>query len=277
MVRAARRHQIAVQEAVGLGAVAAFGQVHQQEGEVVEHVTGGDARIELDGVEQRRCAVEQDDVAEVQVAVAAAHVARGRADREQRAEAAEQRAGGRRERGDGDVRCERRRPPQCRVVLDKVLAQVGNPALRIGRRRGGVGGGHGRREAVDLPRRQRPASDHAVEGRRLVEAPHAQHVLDDGTGAAQREAPVGAARHREDGFVDGRRQRAVDGELGLEGTLAARHRAVVQERVDDRALQLVGHGTGEYHDGAVGIDAHGRDAAVGRRRQEERQYLGLQG
>ena len=36
----------------------ALDQVHQQEGEIVEHVAGGDRRIELDGVEQHRLAVD---------------------------------------------------------------------------------------------------------------------------------------------------------------------------------------------------------------------------
>ena len=54
-------------------------EVHQQEGQIVERVDGGDGLVELDGVEQQGPAAPQHDVAEVQVAVAAAHVAAARA------------------------------------------------------------------------------------------------------------------------------------------------------------------------------------------------------
>src|SRR5208282_6743312 len=46
-----------------------FQQVHQQEGEIVEHVAGGDDLAELDGVEQNRFAVDQHDVAKMKIAV----------------------------------------------------------------------------------------------------------------------------------------------------------------------------------------------------------------
>ena len=57
----------------------ALGQVHQQEGEIVEHVARRDQRAELDGVEQHRPAVDQHDVAEMQIAVNAADQAALRA------------------------------------------------------------------------------------------------------------------------------------------------------------------------------------------------------
>ena len=65
----------------------ALDQVHQQEGEVVEHVAGGDRRIELDGVEQHRRVVDQDNISEMQIAVAAAHKAGLLARGEQRTQA----------------------------------------------------------------------------------------------------------------------------------------------------------------------------------------------
>ena len=45
-------------------------QVHQQERQVVAHVDAGDLVVELDRVEERRPAVQQHDVAQVQIAVA---------------------------------------------------------------------------------------------------------------------------------------------------------------------------------------------------------------
>ena len=52
---------------------AALDQVHQQEGEIVEHVAGGDPGIEFDGIEQHRLSFEQHDIAEMQIAVTAPH------------------------------------------------------------------------------------------------------------------------------------------------------------------------------------------------------------
>jgi hypothetical protein len=277
VVGAAGRHEVAVQEPVRLGPVPPLGQVHEQERQVVEQVAGGDGRVELDGVEQRGPPLEQDDVAEVQVAMAAAHVAGGRAHGEQGPEAPEAVAGRGRERGDGGIGGERRRPAQGRVVLPEVLPEVGDPARPVGRWRGAVGGGHRHRERIDLGGRQRAPGDDAVEGRRLVEAPHAEDELQGGPRAAEREAAVRIARHRHDGLVHRRGQRPVDGELRLEGSAPAVQRAVVEERVHHRPLQLVGHGPRQHHDGAVGVDPDRRGASVRGRRQQEREDLGLPG
>ena len=68
------RH-VGIEHRVGRLAVAARIEVHEQEGEVVEHVDGGQRLAELQGVERHRHAVDQHDVAEVQIAVAAADAA----------------------------------------------------------------------------------------------------------------------------------------------------------------------------------------------------------
>ena len=46
-------------------------EIHEQEGEIVEHVAAGDRVGEFDGVEEDRLAVDQRDVAQVKIAVAA--------------------------------------------------------------------------------------------------------------------------------------------------------------------------------------------------------------
>ena len=56
-----------------LGTQAAIEQVHDKEGEVVEDVDRGQPLAELQAVEQHRPAVQEHDVGEVQVAMAAAH------------------------------------------------------------------------------------------------------------------------------------------------------------------------------------------------------------
>ena len=65
--------QVAVEHGIGRRPFAIAPQVHEQEGEVVEHVDGGDLLAELDGVEELRRPILHDDVAAMHVAVAAAH------------------------------------------------------------------------------------------------------------------------------------------------------------------------------------------------------------
>lgn len=48
-------------------------QIHQHEGEVVEHIDTGDQVTELNAVEQRRASFEQTDVGQPHVAMTAAH------------------------------------------------------------------------------------------------------------------------------------------------------------------------------------------------------------
>ena len=73
------QRQVGRHQQVGGGAQAALPHVHQREGEVVEEVAGGDVGVELDSVDQRGWPSMDRDVARVQVAVAAARVARGTA------------------------------------------------------------------------------------------------------------------------------------------------------------------------------------------------------
>ena len=49
----------------------ALHEIHQEEGEVIEHIAGSHEWIELQRVERNRSAVDQRDVAEMQIAMAA--------------------------------------------------------------------------------------------------------------------------------------------------------------------------------------------------------------
>ena len=64
---------IAIPHRVRLTRETAAPQIHQQKRQVVEHVGARDPIVELDRIEERRPAVEQNDVAQVQVAVALPH------------------------------------------------------------------------------------------------------------------------------------------------------------------------------------------------------------
>ena len=72
---ARRLVQPAVENPVCGGGAVAEAQVHQQEAEIVEHVDACERVVELDAVEQSGAPVLDEDVAEVQIAVAAAHEA----------------------------------------------------------------------------------------------------------------------------------------------------------------------------------------------------------
>ena len=62
----------------------ALAEIHEQEGEIVEHVDRGERIVELDGVEQNGLALDLDDVAQVEIAVTVAHIASARPRFEQR-------------------------------------------------------------------------------------------------------------------------------------------------------------------------------------------------
>jgi hypothetical protein len=51
-------------------------EIHEQEGEVVQHVDAGEIVVELDRVEESRSSVDQDDVTQVEIAVTLADESR---------------------------------------------------------------------------------------------------------------------------------------------------------------------------------------------------------
>ena len=70
-----RLREIAVEHHIRGGREIAGDEIHQQKGQVVQDIAGGDHRVELDGVEQDRLAVDECDIAEMQVAMQAANKA----------------------------------------------------------------------------------------------------------------------------------------------------------------------------------------------------------
>ena len=76
--------EVAIGDKIGEVGKTAMPQIHQQESEIIEHVDSGDLVIELDAVEQSRLTVQHADVAQVQIAMAAAHLAGGLTAIEQR-------------------------------------------------------------------------------------------------------------------------------------------------------------------------------------------------
>ena len=79
-----RRGKISVQDHIGRAIQAAFDQIHEQKRQIVKHVARGDDGIEFQRVERDGLAVDNRDIAEMKVAVAAADQARGAARGKQR-------------------------------------------------------------------------------------------------------------------------------------------------------------------------------------------------
>ena len=77
VVGAPRLGKIAVEHDARRPRESALEEVHQQEGEVIEDVARRDDVAEFDGVEEHRSAIDQDDIAEMKIAVDAADQARG--------------------------------------------------------------------------------------------------------------------------------------------------------------------------------------------------------
>ena len=263
--------QIAVEHDIGGAHEATLGEVHQQEGEIVEHIARCDQRVELDGVEQHRALLDEHDVAEVKVAMSAADQAAPAALREKRADA---RVGGtarRRQRSQLGLREKRGHLPERGVVLLDIVRECRDPGLRFDRARPGVRRGDraakriGQRR-VDLARVGQP-----VERRLLVEAAHLDRPFDRRAGTVQREPAVRPARDRHHATVDLGSEWPVDLELRLAGLFAAIERRVIQEREAHGMLDLERAGAGEKHRGGMGIDALDRLSAMRRGVGEQRE------
>ena len=236
----ARRHvQIAVEDDVGFGAQAAVVEVHEQESRVEQHVDVGDGRAEFDGVEQGWPAVDEHDVAQVQIAVAVAHPALPAAVFEQRGDAGQfapagfdqacdvggnEGAGG----GFGEAGG---------IVVDILghgwaAAEAGSDVaggVETGDDGGGVfqdGGG------------QPALPGQAVEQQAVVEAVHVDQPIDVFARPAQGQGAIGLAGDGDHAAIEIRRRAPVDGDFRQAGLAAALGRREIEIRETHGALQL---------------------------------------
>ena len=170
--------------------MALLDQVHEQEGQVVEHVDAGEIVVELDAVEQDRAVAEQHDVGEVEVAVAVADAAGGAA--------AGPGAGRGGPAGPGSGASSSRTASAAKTAGTAAsrsarlpcgdLAHGGEPALVRARRCRGVGGSHGVGQPVDQGVGQPGRGGDAVELGLGREAAHLEQPFDRLAGAVQGEA-----------------------------------------------------------------------------------------
>ena len=246
--------QIAVEETVSGGAESTLLQIHQQEGEIIEHVPAGDGFGKLDRVEQGRLAVDQRDVAKMQVPVTAADES-GRAARQQN----RPRDGEGKARILGEAASVRRREHvrpfgECGIVLLDI-------GFELVRRPHGVAQGGSRvrtadpqRELVDDGVRNALPLGDPVERRRLVEPAHVHDPFDDFARTPDRERRA-VANDRQRLEIDARRVVAIDGDLGFASRPPPVERREIHERKPDRPLDLIDVGAGKKHYRVGGVRA----------------------
>ena len=211
-------------------------QVHEHEGEVVEHVDAVQSVAELDAVEQRRPAFEQADVGQAQVAVAAPDPAVAAPLFEAVGLAVERlQAGavqGLYRRAGQQVRMAEQFP----VVLLDGQADAFDTAV-VGQALGAVvkAGDFGT-ELFGQVHRQRAGTGHAVEQGLLGKAAHHHHPVQYAAGTIEGQSAIGLAGNGAHPQVEGWRGEAVQGQFRAAGTGAARQAAEVQRGVGHRAL-----------------------------------------
>ena len=139
--------QIAVEQAVGGAPHAALLEVHQEEGEIVEHVAAGDRVGKLDRVEQDGLAADDRDVAQMQVAMAAPDVAVAPASEQRRPRHREGEARFARQAGRLPGREQLRPLGEGGVVLLDIGLELVSGARPVAQRRARVGAANGLRPA----------------------------------------------------------------------------------------------------------------------------------
>ena len=252
---------------------AAPDQVHQQEREVVEHVDGGETGVEFDGVEQRRPAVDQDNIAEMQVAVAAPHQAGALARLEQRRDARERGPGGGGQGGNRIPIEQVRHRAQLVVVLRHDRGQRRDEAGVLARLRAFMRRRHRAPEGVGEAVVDAAGVGQMIERLGLVEAGHLDRPFHRLAVAADGEGAAAGARDRHDPLVDRRRERPVDLDLGLAGGLALFERGIVEKGECHRALDLEGAPAAQKHSRRMGVDPPHRLAAFGAAEEVQHRLL----
>ncbi len=235
--------EIGVEHGIGVSTQAACAKIHQQEGEVVEHIDSGDGVVEFDGVEQHWRAVDLDDVAEMQIAVAVTHIASAGARLKQEGKRRERLAastidGGECIGGTGVLLA-----GKCRLVVLEHREQRRHACLRREEaiRPAMKVGDHLCKLRHDRER-QAPLLRHAVVELRLVEPAHDECPLNGVALASKAKSTAFADNYRNHIEIKLTCGTSVDGKLVEERATPFLERRKVEKRVFDGALDLVGVG-----------------------------------
>ena len=183
--------EIAVEKALRQRPQAAVAEVHQREGDVVEGVDRGERRVELETVEQDRAAIPEHDVAEMEIAVAMADLARMAPLLEQIAAPLE--LGARAPFRSSTAVAAKTVAGQSRQVLGIAVDDLphGGMAAALGPLLGlVVKAGDRLGQRVDRRAVEFAALGDPVEQRRLIEAPHLEQPFDRLPGALQGVAAI---------------------------------------------------------------------------------------
>ena len=164
-------------------------EVHQQKGEIVEHVDRREFVGKFDAIERRRRAVDDADVAQGQIAMATARLAPRMARVEQRAVRLQQRAQPR-VMGLYIAARRRRKVAQALLVEQHDAAHRLAPAAFPDHFRLVVKGGDFSREPFDDLRRQRAPRGEGFEQRAIVETAHFDNGVDEFARAIERESAI---------------------------------------------------------------------------------------
>ena len=230
-------------------------QVHQQEREIVHGVGRRQRLVEFQTIEQHRPAIEQDDIAKMQIAVAMADPTRAPARLEQLSPAGELGAAAQRQ---ALALSGRQRPPGNPArssALPSITACI--PACPPSRR---AAPPVRETRRSPLPGRPRPggqlaAPGEAVEPRRLIEPGHFEQPLDRRAIAGELQPAVRFTGDRHEPAIEHRGGPPIQLELGLERSGPRLERPEIQEAVVHGALHLVGALTGQKHQGRMSGDS----------------------
>ena len=255
--------EIAVEHDVRRIDASVMHQIHEGEGKIMDNVDRGEGFVEFDGVEQDRLFVDQRDVREMEIAVAAADKSALGSLLDQgrqiciglSAEALEfvtfcRVEGAARTKGVGVLLDNRR---------DRVYPAARPHDCRLGVcRRDGIGNCRGKRSCDFATFGQ------LVERCVLVEASHLERPLHRLAGPVDHQSAVPFAGHRDDPPVDGRREGLVHGEFGLACRLPSIQGGEIQKGQLDVSLDLERTIAAQEDYGRVRIDARDRCTHCGR-------------
>ena len=236
--------EIAVDDMVGLPHEPAMPQIHQQEGEIVECVDLGEIGVEFDTVEDLRMAVEQADIAQMQIPVAAPDASAPGARIEQRRMLRAGRIQSLSERGDSLLGKHPEFGEAARVHrdhgTDAVCTVPGRVWLRLIVKPGDFVGQRVEQGQVELTGLGEP-----VEQGVLVETRHGHHCIDEFARAVEGEFAVALAGDASGLAIDPGRRATVQRDFRFAGFEPQLRGGEIEIGRLDRTLELEGLVSGE--------------------------------
>ena len=273
-----RSCEVLVEDEIGVGPQIAAPQIHEKEGDVVEHIDARDVVVELHGVEQGGNAVDQADVPQVEIAVALAHRSPALPGVKAIAVTLERGAGVHGQTLAG------RRFQDSRALLDEAARVALDdprharlPAMFRTRLRAPVQADDRVGQAFHEPGVQLTTLGQAIEERVLVEADHLDQPINRRARPADRERPTVFPSDGTHSQVQRGGGAAVEAHFGLAGGVSQLDRRKIHVVEPNGPFELVGPIARQPHDADVRVDAFDLECGitVGLRRGEKRHDIAL--